>query len=53
MAILCSDLLPPLRTDAGRFREQEVLERLREYLPAQFEVFHSIALHSLQGAHDR
>lgn len=53
MAILCPDLLPPLRTDAGRFREQEILERLRDYLPAQFEVFHSIALHSLQGARDR
>jgi hypothetical protein len=53
MAILCPDLLPPLRTDAGRFREQEILERLREYLPAQFEVFHSIALHSLQGERDR
>jgi len=53
MAILSPDMLLPLRTDGGRFRELEVVERLRDYLPAHFEVFHSIALHSLQGARDR
>jgi len=46
-------MVAPLRLDAGRFRELDVLERLREHLPAQFEVFHSIGLHSLQGPHDR
>ena len=53
MAIISPDMLPPLRTDGGRFREHEVLVRLRDYLPAPFEVFHSIALHSLQGERDR
>jgi hypothetical protein len=53
MAILSPDMLLPLRTDGGRFREHEVLSRLRDYLPAPFEVFHSIALHSLQGTRDR
>lgn len=53
MALLSPNMLPPLRNDAGRFREMEVLERLRDHLPAQFEVFHNIALHSLQGAQDR
>jgi hypothetical protein len=53
MALLSPDTLPPLRTDGGRFREHEVLLRLRDYLPPTFEVFHSIALHSLQGERDR
>ena len=47
MASLSPQLIPPLRTDAGRYRELEVLERLRDYLPDGFEVFHNIALHSL------
>jgi superfamily I DNA/RNA helicase len=46
-------MVAPLRFDAGRFRELDVLERLRDHLPAQFEVFHSIGLHSLQGPRDR
>lgn len=53
MAILSPSLVPSLRTDAGRFRELDVLERLRDHLPAQFEVFHSIALHTLHAASDR
>ena len=53
MAIVSPNMVAPLRLDAGRFRELDVLERLREHLPAQFEVFHSIGLHSLQGPHDR
>ena len=47
MASLSPQLLPPLRTDAGRYRELEVLGRLSDYLPDGFEVFHNIALHSL------
>lgn len=39
--------------DAGRFRELEVLERLRDYLPPGFEVFHNIPLHSLHAGRDR
>ncbi|EKU81775.1 ATP-binding domain-containing protein [Massilia timonae] len=39
--------------DAGRYRELEVLERLRDYLPERFEVFHNIPLHTLQGDRDR
>ncbi len=31
----------------------DVLERLRDHLPAQFEVFHNIALHTLHDACDR
>ncbi|QNA89309.1 ATP-binding domain-containing protein [Massilia sp. Dwa41.01b] len=52
MATLSPALFPPLRTDAGRYRELEVLERLRDYLPAGFEVFHNIALHTLRGGRD-
>jgi len=52
MATLSPSLLPSLRTDAGRFRELEVLERLRDYLPPGFEVFHNIPLHSIRGGRD-
>lgn len=52
MALISPNLLPPLRMDAGRYRELEVLERLRDYLPAGFEVFHNIALHTVRGGRD-
>lgn len=52
MAAISPNLLPPLRTNAGRFRELEVLERLRDYLPTGFDVFHNIALHTLRGGQD-
>jgi len=52
MAAIIPSILPPLRMDAGRYRELEVLERLRDYLPAGFEVFHNIALHTLRGGRD-
>lgn len=53
MATLSPHLLPPLRTDAGRYRELDVLERLRDHLPDGFEVFHSVALHTLHHGRDR
>lgn len=52
MAAISPSILPPLRNDAGRYRELEVLERLRDYLPPGFEVFHNIALHTLRGGRD-
>ncbi|WP_312183432.1 ATP-binding domain-containing protein [Massilia timonae] len=52
MATISPTLLPPLRMDAGRYRELEVLERLRDYLPEGFEVFHNIAMHSVRGGRD-
>jgi len=52
MASLSPQLLPPLRTDAGRYRALDVLERLRDYLPDRFEVFHNIALHTVRGGRD-
>jgi len=52
MASMSPQLLPSLRTDAGRFRELDVLERLRDYLPDGFEVFHNLALHTLRGGRD-
>ncbi len=48
-----SPSLPPLRMRAGHFRELDVLECLRDGLPAGFDVFHNIALHTLQGGRDR
>lgn len=53
MAIASPGIAAPLRLDAGHFRELDVLQRLCDYLPAQFDVFHSIGLHSLQGPNDR
>jgi len=52
MALISPNLLPPLRIDAGRYRELELLERLRDYLPEAFEVFHNIALHTVRGGRD-
>lgn len=52
MALISPNLLPPLRMDAGRYRELEVLERLRDYLPGGFEIFHNIALHTVRGGRD-
>lgn len=52
MATLSPYLIPSLRTDGGRYRELEVLERLRDHLPPGFEVFHSLALHTLHGDRD-
>lgn len=52
MAHISPSLIPPLRMDAGRYRELEVLERLRDYLPSGFEVFHNIALHTIRGGRD-
>jgi hypothetical protein len=52
MALLSPSLIPSTRTNGGRFRELDVLERLRDQLPAGFEVFHNIALHSLHGGRD-
>ncbi|WP_296944016.1 nuclease-related domain-containing DEAD/DEAH box helicase [uncultured Massilia sp.] len=48
-----SPALVPLRMRAGHYRERDVLERLRDGLPAGFEIFHNIALHTLQGGRDR
>lgn len=52
MASISPSLVPPLRMDAGRYRELEVLERLRDCLPPGFEVFHNMALHTLRGGRD-
>jgi hypothetical protein len=52
MAIVSPNLLPPLRVDGGRYRELDVLERLRDYLPGGFEVFHNLALHTVRGGRD-
>jgi len=52
MATLSPYLLPPLRMDAGRYLELEVLGRLRDYLPPGFDVFHGIGLHTVQDGRD-
>ena len=45
--------LSGVRTDGGRFRELDVLERLEASLPSGFSIFHSVAWHSLHEGDDR
>lgn len=52
MATLSPHTLPTLRQGAGHYREIDVLERLRDHLPEGFEVFHNLALHTVQGGRD-
>lgn len=52
MALL-SPSIDCTRHDAGIYREVDVLERLKLSLPDDFELFHSVDWHSLQGADDR
>lgn len=52
MATLSPHSLPSLRLGAGHYREIDVLERLRDHLPDGFEVFHNLALHTVQGGRD-
>jgi len=48
-----SPSLNPTRHDAGYFRELDVLQRLQESLPDNYEIFHSVALHTLHEGRDR
>ena len=52
MALISPHILRPLSLGAGHYREREVLERLRDGLPDDFELFHNIALHTLHGGRD-
>ena len=53
MAILIPSNYPPLRTDAGLYRELEVLDRLQHSLPDTYEIFHSVEWHSIDKGSDR
>lgn len=52
MAIL-SPCVTTIRQDTGLFRELDVLERLQESLPDGYEIFHSVAWHSIENEQDR
>ncbi|MDO4682336.1 MAG: ATP-binding domain-containing protein [Lautropia sp.] len=45
--------LNAIRQDTGLFRELDVLERLEESLPEGYEIFHSVAWHSIDHGQDR
>jgi superfamily I DNA/RNA helicase len=49
---LFSPSLNSIRQDAGYFRELDVLERLQDSLPDNYEIFHSVALHTLHEGKD-
>lgn len=44
-----SPTMDGIRYDAGFFREIDVLEKLRDTLPDGYEIFHSVAMHTLSG----
>jgi hypothetical protein len=53
MALLIPSNRPSLRTDAGLYRELDVLDRLQQSLPDVYEVFHSIPWHRIEEGDDR
>jgi hypothetical protein len=53
MALLTPSNRPSLRTDAGLYRELDVLDRLQQSLPDVYEIFHSIEWHSIDKGGDR
>lgn len=52
MAILHPENFDLLRQDAGLYRELDVMERLVQYLPANYEIFHSVSWFSVHNSHD-
>ncbi len=48
-----SPSLNAIRQDTGLYRELDVLERLQESLPAGYDIFHSVAWHSVENGQDR
>ena len=53
MALLIPSSRPSIRTDAGHYRELDVLEHLELALPDNYEVFHSIPWHRVEEGDDR
>ena len=47
MANITPSALPSIRKNGGLFRELEVIERLQQSLPDNYEIFHSIPLHTI------
>jgi len=52
MAILHPESFDLLRQDAGLFRELDVMERLKQSLPDNYELFHSVSWFSVSNDHD-
>lgn len=52
MAILHLETFDLLRQDAGLYRELDVIERLEQYLPDNYEIFHSVTWFSVHNTHD-
>jgi hypothetical protein len=53
MATLYPSALPTLKQNGGLFRELDVIERLQQSLPENYEIFHSVPLHVIQSEVDR
>lgn len=53
MAILHPATFDQIRQDAGLFRELDVMERLKQSLPDNYEIFHSISWFSIYNSHDQ
>lgn len=52
MAHLIPSALLSLRQDGGRYRELDILNLLADALPEGYEIFHSIALHTVRDSTD-
>lgn len=53
MAILHPETFDQIRQDAGLFRELDVMERLKQSLPDNYEVFHSVSWFAVHNSHDQ
>ena len=52
MATLHPETFDLLRQDAGLYRELDVMERLKQSLPDNYELFHSVSWFSVNNDHD-
>lgn len=49
MALLFPSTLFSLKQNGGLFRELDVIERLQQFLPENYEIFHSVPLHIVES----
>lgn len=53
VALISPQYVPSIRSDAGWYREIDVLERLKDSLPDAYEIFHSVTWHTIHQGTDR
>ncbi|MBC3805798.1 ATP-binding domain-containing protein [Undibacterium seohonense] len=53
MALVYPSRLPIKKHNGGLFREIEVIERLAQSLPEEYEIYHSVEFHTVEDEHDQ